>query len=309
MKTKTAALCLLTAALAVAAERPKILGVSHVAVLVSDVDKSRAFYKDFLGYAEPFDLKNPDGSLALTFIKINEDQFLELFTGLKPNQDRLHQVAFYVDNAEAQRAYLAANGVKVPERVPQGRIGNSNFSVRDPDGHTVEFVQYEPNGWTRREKGRFLPATGVSPRLRHIGFLVGDLAASKKFYGDLLGFQETWRGSRDNKALNWVNMKVPDGDDYVEFMLYSELPAPNARGTVNHMSLEVADIEKAKAVIDSRASRAGYTRPMEIRTGINRKRQLNLYDPDGTRAELMEPDTVDGKPAPVSAAPPPRHND
>jgi lactoylglutathione lyase len=221
----------------------------------------------------------------------------------------LHQVAFYVDNAEAQRAYLAANGVKVPERVPQGRIGNSNFSVRDPDGHTVEFVQYEPNGWTRREKGRFLPATGVSPRLRHIGFLVGDLAASKKFYGDLLGFQETWRGSRDNKALNWVNMKVPDGDDYVEFMLYSELPAPNARGTVNHMSLEVADIEKAKAVIDSRASRAGYTRPMEIRTGINRKRQLNLYDPDGTRAELMEPDTVDGKPAPVSAAPPPRHND
>jgi lactoylglutathione lyase len=75
------------------------------------------------------------------------------------------------------------------------------------------------------------------------------------------------------------------------------------------MSLEVADIEKAKAVIDSRASRAGYTRPMEIRTGINRKRQLNLYDPDGTRAELMEPDTVDGKPAPVSAAPPPRHND
>jgi lactoylglutathione lyase len=45
---------------------------------------------------------------------------------------------------------------------------------------------------------------------------------------------------------------------------------------------------------------------LEIRTGTNRKRQLNLYDPDGTRLELMEPHTVDGKPAPPSTAAPPR---
>lgn len=40
-QTKTAALCLLAAPLAVAAERPRILGVSHIGVLVSDADKSR----------------------------------------------------------------------------------------------------------------------------------------------------------------------------------------------------------------------------------------------------------------------------
>jgi hypothetical protein len=45
---------------------------------------------------------------------------------------------------------------------------------------------------------------------------------------------------------------------------------------------------------------------MEIRTGRNRKRQCNLFDPDGTRIELMEPKTVDGQPAPPSDAPPPR---
>ena len=43
-----------------------------------------------------------------------------------------------------------------------------------------------------------------------------------------------------------------------------------------------------------------------MKTGVNRKRQINLYDPDGTRVEVMEPDTIDGKPAPNSAAPPPR---
>jgi hypothetical protein len=32
---------------------------------------------------------------------------------------------------------------------------------------------------------------------------------------------------------------------------------------------------------------------------------VNLYDPDGTRVELMEPFTADGKPVTPSAAPPP----
>ncbi len=45
---------------------------------------------------------------------------------------------------------------------------------------------------------------------------------------------------------------------------------------------------------------------MEIATGVNRKRQLNLWDPDGTRVEIMEPRTVDGVPAPSSTAPPPK---
>jgi len=45
---------------------------------------------------------------------------------------------------------------------------------------------------------------------------------------------------------------------------------------------------------------------MEIRTGTNRKRQMNLFDPDGTRTELMEPRTVDGKPAVSSTAPAPK---
>jgi lactoylglutathione lyase len=35
--------------------------------------------------------------------------------------------------------------------------------------------------------------------------------------------------------------------------------------------------------------------------------EVNLFDPDGTRVELMEPNTIDGKPAPSSTAPPPVH--
>ena len=139
----------------------------------------------------------------------------------------------------------------------------------------------------------------------HLGILVGALEPQLKFYRDILGFEETWRGSRDGKVLNWVNLKVPDGEDYLEFMLYDQIPAPTARGTQHHICLEVADIEKSLAEIKSRPAAKNYTKPLEIRTGINRRRQLNLYDPDGTRTELMEPNTVDGKKVPSSPAPPP----
>ena len=127
-----------------------------------------------------------------------------------------------------------------------------------------------------------------------------------KFYGEVLGFKEIWRGSRDEKELNWVNMQVAEGRDYIEFMLYRDLPEPSKRGAQHHICLVVPDMDKAAATLRERAARTGYTRPLEIRTGTNRKRQLNVYDPDGTRTELMEPTTVDGKPAPSSSAPPPR---
>src|SRR5947209_17981348 len=141
--------------------------------------------------------------------------------------------------------------------------------------------------------------------MMHVGILVGALEPAMKFYRDILGFQEFWRGSRDGKVLNWVNMRVPDGDTYIEFMLYSALPAPTARGTAHHICLEVPDIAKSKAILETRTAAVNYTKPLEIRTGTNRKRQLNLYDPDGTRTELMEPGTVDGTPTPPATAPPP----
>jgi hypothetical protein len=101
-------------------------------------------------------------------------------------------------------------------------------------------------------------------------------------------------------------MRVPDGDDYIEFILYKEPPAPTKRGSAHHLCLEVPSAAETVAALDKKAYRKQYTQPLEIRTGVNRKRQVNIFDPDGTRTEVMEPVTVEGKPAPSSNAPPPR---
>ena len=290
---------------AAAPQRPRINGVAHIALFAKDYDKSRAFYRDFLGYQEPFSLKKADGTPDLTFFKVNERQYIELFTEREPESDRLNHIAIEVSDAEAMRQYLKARGVTVPDRVTKGRIGNLNFNIKDPDGHTVEVVQYMPDAWTARENGKSVNPARVSDRMLHVGILVESLEASNKFYRDVLGFREIWRGGRDSE-LSWVNMQVPDGDDYVEFMLYKDLPKPTARGTAHHLCLATPDIEKSMAALNAKEFRKQYERPLEIRTGVNRKRQLNLYDPDGTRTELMEPHTVDGKPAASSTALPPR---
>ena len=288
-----------------AAKRPRILGVSHVALFVSDIEKSRAFYKDFLGYGEVFSLNKPDGTLSLTFLKINDRQYIELFPQTEPGSDRLNHISVETDDAEAMRVYLGSKGIKVPDKVPKGRIGNSNFNVKDPDGHTVEFVQYEATGWSVRDKGKAIGPNRVSPRIMHLGILVGAVDPAMKFYGDILGFTETWRGSSTGTKLSWINLKVPDGDDYIEFMLYDEVPAPEKRGIQHHISLEVPSVSTSIATLEKNSYRSQYPKAMEPKTGINRKRQVNLYDPDGTRIELMEPVTIDGKPTPPSNATPP----
>jgi catechol 2,3-dioxygenase-like lactoylglutathione lyase family enzyme len=288
-------------------KRPQITGISHIALYAHDMERTRAFYKEFLGFAEPYSLTNSDGSLHLTWIKINDHQTIELFPEKEAHSDRLYHIALETDDATAMRDYLVANGVSAPEKVGKGKIGNLNYFIRDPDSNIVEIVEYATNGWTMLNAGKFMPDTRVATHIPHVGILVGDLPAAQKFYGEVLGFKEIWRGSKKGDQLNWVHEQIPNGKDFIELMLYSQLPDPDKRGRYHHLCLEVPDIEKAKATLEKRAASINYTNAMEIQTGVNRKRQLNVYDPDGTRVELMETGTVDGVPAPPSTAPPPQH--
>jgi catechol 2,3-dioxygenase-like lactoylglutathione lyase family enzyme len=304
-----AAIALLGAAAVAAAQpqRPRVTGVSHAAFYVHDIGAARAFYGRFLGFPEDVTHPEPGDPAGGAVFRVNDRQFIELRPEVEPGGDRLSHIGLETSDAEAMRLYLKARGIGVPDRVSRTtRQGDSHFSVRDPDGHDLEFVQYGTAGYMthlRQWKG---PPTAVSSVMPHVGVLVGSLDSALAFYRDILGFKETWRGSRDEKELNWVNVRVPDGQDYIEFMLYGELPAPSKRGSQHHICLFVPEIGKALAALQERATRAGYQAAMEPRTGINRKRQLNLFDPDGTRSELMEPATIDGVPAPSSQAPPPR---
>ncbi len=289
-----------------APRRPHILGVSHAAFYVTDMAKARAFYEGLFGFQSPFSIPRRDPKEQLVWIKINDHQTIELFPAseVAPDADRLYHIALEVDDAEAMRVYLKSKGVAVPEKTSVGKIGNKNYFVKDPNGNTVEIVEYLADGWTMREKGKFMSDQRVSVHMPHVGVMVGQLDASMKFYGEILGFAEIWRGGA-GKILSWVNMRVPDGTDYIEFMLYNKAPTRDTLLTKHHICLEVPDIVKASEILQSRPLPEGCKPPDALKTGVNGKRQINYYDPDGTRVEIMEPKTFDGNPVPPSKAPPP----
>ncbi len=280
-----------------------VLGISHVALKAADVEASVAFYRDFLGFAEQGRLDYPpgDGDLLLVFIKVSDEQSIEIFNGskVKPEVDRLCQIAFRVDDAEAVCAHLAQSGYQVPAHVPRGQIKNANFCVSDGCGYVIEFVEHLPEGVTEQQKGQFLPDSRLSDHITHAGLIVRDLNAAQRFYNETLGFKETWRGSWNDQEVSWIHQGLAGGGDFLEWML-----SPSADP---HFCLEVADVAEVKARLEARPYAADYAawgRPMEIRIGKNRRRQLNLWDPDGIRVEFMESHTFEGVPAPEPSTAP-----
>ncbi|MCI0392436.1 MAG: VOC family protein [Acidobacteria bacterium] len=274
-----------------APKRPLITGIAHIAFQVSDLIKAREFYGELLGFDEPFQIRNQDNSLALTYFKVNERQYIEIFPGLPPDKDdRLMHIAFETTDLEALRVFLASKGVKAPEKVNQGRDGNLNFTISDPDGHRVEFVQYRDGSLHRKAKGRYMSSRRISDRILHVGVTVADQAAADKFYKEILGFSEIWRGGRDETTLNWINMRVPDGTDYLEYMLVTAAPTRQQLGSLHHVALLTPDIQKALETARERSGDPASVRSPQV--GRNRRWQLNLFDPDGSRAELMEPFTI-----------------
>jgi rhamnogalacturonyl hydrolase YesR/catechol 2,3-dioxygenase-like lactoylglutathione lyase family enzyme len=286
-------------------QRPHITGISHSAYFVSDLPKALAFWHGLLGYDQYFSLKEEGTSqVRIAFIKINDHQHIELFTDpptAAPNH--MSHLCFTVDNAKQMRDYLSAQGIPVPSTVGTTHAGDYAFEIKDPDGTLIEFVQQLPTGVEAQAAGKFLPSTRIASSIYHVGFKVADNRKAIDFYHKILGFNETWRGSSTPAQLSWINMRVPDGDDYVEFMLYDHVPAQ--LGGMNHTALLVPDVQQAIATLTARPAFKNYARTLDPHVGKNGKRQVNLFDPDGTRVEIMEGHTVDGKPVPPSTAPPP----
>ena len=265
-------------------ERPPIVGLAHIALYVSDVSRAEEFYGHVLGYAH-FSLDKPGGGLMLNYYKVNDHQYIEIYPGLQDDsQDRLSHVAFETSDARKLRDYLAAKGIKVPAALKPGLDRNLSFMVNDPEGRAIEFVQYMPGSLHSAKFGALLPDTRVSSHMIHAGFIIHDRAAEDRFYKDILGFKVMWYGGPKDDQVNWVDMRVPDGTDWLEYMLNANNPTPKTRGVMNHLALGVDRIQPASETILSRNGNP----PQPAKIGRDGKWQLNLYDPDLTRAELME---------------------
>jgi catechol 2,3-dioxygenase-like lactoylglutathione lyase family enzyme len=265
------------------ASRPPIVGVAHIRLKTNDLAAARNFYGRYLGFQEPFGLR------SRAVFKVNDRQYIEVEPTLQQEtEDRLVHIAFETGNARQLRDYLANRGITVPGAVGKDEDGNFSFPINDAEGHIVEFVEYAPGSLHSRNFGKALPPTRISEHLIHVGFTIQDRAAADHLYRDILGFRLQWYGGMTDERTDWVSMRVPDGTDWLEYMLNQPHPSPRTLGVMNHLALGVSSTEQGYKTVVGR----GLNPTEKPKIGRDGKWQLNLYDSNYTRTELMEPKPV-----------------
>lgn len=269
-----------------AADDLPITGVARAAFKSSDLDKSRSFYAGVLGFHEAFDVKDSAGKVTGAFFKINDEQYVEITPDL-PAGDivRFNHVAFSSPDLAKLRRMLVARGLN-PTSIQKGSDGSLMFSLSDPENNQLAFLQYIRGSLETKARGKYLEGR-ISHHMYHAGIMITDLDKALAFYRDKLGFTEFWRGGPTAKPV-WFNLRTPGSrGDYVELMLATGTPRREEYGSMQHICLEVPDIREGRKTA---LERGRYDeKKLDSHIGRNRKWQLNLFDPDGTRAELMEP--------------------
>jgi catechol 2,3-dioxygenase-like lactoylglutathione lyase family enzyme len=270
-----------------AEKRPKITGISHLAVYTSDPAAAEHFYVAILGAKKASD---PEDAKGVRYY-YSPTQFTEVLPLPADHTiSRMDHVAFNTTSADALRTYLKGHGTADVSDLHRESDGSVVFEAKDPEGNKVQFVQ--PAVSKKAAPSNAGPKE-VSSRVIHVGFLVHDRAKEDAFYKGLLGFRPYWYGAMQPDKVDWVSQQVPDGHDWLEYMLVGDgsttpLTKVDARelGVLNHFSLGVPNMEQAiTTLISGERLPPRHDGPQMGKDG---KWQANFYDPDGTRVEFME---------------------
>lgn len=259
--------------------RPPIPGVSHLAVYTSNAAAAEHYYVHDIGLKKGPDPENPAGVRYY----VNPTQFVEVLPlPANAGNSRLDHIGYTTTNAEGLRKYLADHRYPVPARVEKGRDGSRWFDVQDPEGNKVQFLQPSPHPIS------MAGAEPVGRHIIHVGERVKSAEEENSFYRDLLGFKPYWFGGMKPDTTDWVSQQVPNGHDWLEYMLEAGDGEISQRqsGVLDHLSIGVVNMEQAVTAL-SRGDRLDNSHTA-MQIGKDGKWQFNLFDPDQTRLELME---------------------
>jgi ureidoacrylate peracid hydrolase len=117
-------------------ERPvRVLGYGHMLLMVSDMERSVAFYVEKLGFTVRPAKPLADGRPFTAFT-----QGIALVAGLKPGEKQVDHMAFEVDRIKPLRDKLKAADVSFFNDLHDGPYGLTIY-VADPDGNKIELYE------------------------------------------------------------------------------------------------------------------------------------------------------------------------
>lgn len=262
--------------------RPQIWGIAKMTFLVSSFDEARDFYGRFLGFDEAFSYNSGLGRV-ISF-KVNDRQFLEFVEDREAKEKkRLISVSIETEDVESMRQYLNSRGIKVPGRSAIDGAGNEIFTVDDPSGNCIEFIDLKENGMHRQSKGRYLSEQRISKRIHHAGLYAAKIMDNDPFYSEALQLKEIVRYPEDKKFPPTI-LYLGFGDCTENIEHYS----PNDIN-VNHPCFLVDDMQETIYTLKERSINEPIGKPA---IGKGRRWILNLWNSDKTRVEFTEAYTV-----------------
>jgi catechol 2,3-dioxygenase-like lactoylglutathione lyase family enzyme len=257
-------LALLLGCSSMRAQLPDLAGIAHVAFRVSDVSKARDFYGS-LGYEQSFEFADA-GKPPVSYIKVNDHQFIELYGGASDSQRvGLMHVCYEAADIQVLWSEYTKRGLNPPES-KKARAGNLLFTFRDPENELLEYTQYLAGSLHSEDRGKHLGAHRVSEALVQASIPVKDIPLERDFYTKKLGFAAV--NSRDG-----VRLRLP-GNSGQEVTL--EVVAPDAKSSI---TFSVGDLRIAERELRS--------------SGLKPERKhgsLAVTDPDGVVIEFALPE-------------------
>jgi len=276
------------------------LRLSLVGIAVSDYPKSQAFYERVMGFPVAFKFSNQDGTRTNTFFQMSRNTFLEMQQATADVRPGLTHAHFVVDDLSATLARLRQAGLTPPQN---GRLANAvteagysqnifvkNANVYDPDGNRLELnelvaeslMKKAAESWTATQDARGLT-------LSVVGVAAKDPPASAKFYQNLLGFRVAFTfGGTDPQRMNVYYQT--SRDTFLEMQpAGANLPPGLTHFHVLTRDLDATIARLRQAGLPAAAGNAPGTigQAVTVSPGAH-VRNVNVFDPDGTRLELNE---------------------
>jgi catechol 2,3-dioxygenase-like lactoylglutathione lyase family enzyme len=249
-------------------QTPPLAGIAHIAIRVRSLDSARDFYNK-LGFEEAFSLKGKDGKVNESFIKINDQQFIELYPGDPENAPVgfLH-VCFEGDNLEAIHDDYVAHGL-TPTRVRKAGAGNLLFTLAGPSdangvAQNLEYTQYQPGSLHTNDQGQHLGEDRVADSITVVAIAMRDPAAARDFYLNQLSFKSI--------AGDPMFLHMP-GNSGQEI----EIATAASLGTKARFTLRTPSLSKAGRILHKQQIKA-----------IKSRDTLTVSDPDGNQIMIRQ---------------------
>lgn len=122
--------------------------VHHIAIIVSDYEKSKKFYTEILGFKIINETYRTERDSYKLDLQVNKHTQIELFSFPNPPKRQSHpeatglrHLAFSVPDINAIKDELISKGVEVEEIRIDGITDKQFFFFADPDGLPIEIYE------------------------------------------------------------------------------------------------------------------------------------------------------------------------